>query len=126
MKAKIIGLTGSIGTAILASSCCTVPLILAFLGLSSLGVVSFMARYRVILLVVPFIFLGIAYYFTYRKKDEYSEASCCPEKPSTKNKASKVILWVVTGVVIGITVFAYLKTSSALQKPDECCTVERP
>ena len=125
MKAKIIGLTGSIGTAILASSCCTVPLILAFLGLSSLGAVSFMTRYRLILFSVPFIFLGVAYYFTYRKKNESSEASCCPEKLSTKNKASKIILWVVTGVIGGLTVFAYLKTSTALQKSDECCAVEQ-
>lgn len=124
MKAKIIGLTGSIGTAILASSCCTVPLILAFLGLGSLGAASFLARYRLILLSAPFVFLGVAYYFTYRKKDESSEA-CCPEKSSTKNRASKIILWVVTVVVVGITVFAYFETSSSLQKPDECCTVEQ-
>lgn len=124
MNAKVVGLFGSIGTAILASSCCTVPLMLAFLGLGSLGAASFLARYRVILLVVPFIFIGVAYYFTYRKKDESSEA-CCPEKSSTKNKASKIILWVVTGVVVGLTVFAYFKTFPALQKSDECCSVEQ-
>lgn len=125
MNAKVVGLFGSIGTAILASSCCTVPLILAFLGLGSLGAFSFMARYRLIFLGVPFLFLGVAYYFIYRKKDESSEA-CCPDKPSAKNRLSKIILWVVTGVVIGLTVFAYFKTSSALQKPDECCSAERP
>lgn len=122
MKAKAISLIGSIGTAILASSCCVVPLILAFLGLSSLGAVSFLARYRLILLSVPFIFLGVAYYFTYRKKGESPEA-CCSKKSLTKNNAGKIILWVVTGIVVGLTVFAYFETSSALQTARECCPV---
>ncbi|MDO8093190.1 MAG: hypothetical protein Q6360_06905, partial [Candidatus Brocadiales bacterium] len=103
-------------------SCCVVPIILAFLGLGSLGAVSFLARYRLILLSVPFIFLGVAYYFTYRKKHEPSEA-CCPEKSLTKNNAGKIILWVVTGAVVGLTLFAYFESSSALQTAWECCPV---
>lgn len=123
MKSKAISLIGAIGTAILASSCCTIPLILAFLGLGSLGASSFLARHRVILLVVPFIFLGVAYYFTYRKRVEPSEA-CCPEEASTKSRVSKLVLWVVTGVVVGLTVFAYLETAPTTQIFQECCFVE--
>src|SRR5436190_590252 len=66
---------GTVVSAILASSCCWVPLLL--LGLGLLGVsTSGLARimkvglesYRTTFTVVTFAFLGLAFYFTYRPR----------------------------------------------------------
>ena len=69
MKLKSMAtITGTISAAILASSCCLGPLILAGLGIGSIGIFSSLEKYRPLFMIITFAFIGTAFYLTYRKK----------------------------------------------------------
>lgn len=70
-SSTIVEFAGTIVSAILASICCIGPLILAGLGIGSVGIFSSLERYRLIFMLVTFAFLGAAFYLTYRKKKNY-------------------------------------------------------
>jgi len=57
---------GGVVTAILGSACCWLPLLLIAFGFSAAGVGSFFEHYRPYLLLVAFLLLGAAWYFSYR------------------------------------------------------------
>ena len=52
-------------SAILASACCWLPLVLIALGASGAGIAAGLEAYRPLLIVVTFGFLGAAFYLTY-------------------------------------------------------------
>ncbi|MGR3177742.1 MAG: mercuric transporter MerT family protein [Candidatus Anammoxibacter sp.] len=103
MKTRsVTTLAGTIVAAILASSCCIGPLILAGLGIGSVGVFSPLGKYRPIFMLVTFAFIGVAFYFTYRKKNETD--ACCATKTNT---IKKVTLWVIAIIAICLLFFPY-------------------
>lgn len=104
MKTKsVTTFAGVIAAAILASSCCIGPLILAGLGIGSVGAFPSLGKYRPIFMIVTFAFLGMAFYFTYRKN---KVANVCCETKIIWTK--KIILWVITAVASGLLLFPYL------------------
>lgn len=98
---------GTIVAAILASSCCIGPLILAGMGIGSISGFSTLKKYRPIFMLVTFILIGMAFYFTYRKKN--SEDACCKTKT---NRVKKIAPWIITVVAVGLLLFPYLYSSS--------------
>lgn len=106
-KAQKVTLLGSIIAAIVASACCVGPVIFALLGVSSAGLLSKMEPYRPILSVLTLGLLGIAFYFSYRKKpaEECEEGSYCANPKS--DKWNKRILWMATIFIIGFLTFPY-------------------
>jgi mercuric ion transport protein len=103
MKEKIFA-GGSILTAILASSCCIGPLILASIGMSGLGFIDPIARYRPIFIGITFALIGVSYYFTYGRK-----RACCPGESTNRRWTQEVPLWVITAVAVGLVAYAYTK-----------------
>lgn len=97
---------GTIVSAILASICCIGPLILAGLGIGSVGVFSSLGRYRLIFMLVTFTFLGIAFYLTYRKKR--TTDACCDINTIKKERIKKIALWVIAAVAVGLLLFPYV------------------
>ena len=92
MKEKILN-TGSILTAFFASLCCIGPIVLAILGLGGAGIFIGLETYRPYLIILTFIFLGISFYLTYRKREIVSEdGSCIIQRGSKWNKIS---LWAI-------------------------------
>ncbi len=67
-KGETIAKIGTIISAIMASSCCWLPLVLLAVGVSGAGIASTLEAYRPAFMVVTFGFLGAAFYFTYRSK----------------------------------------------------------
>jgi copper chaperone CopZ len=65
-KGAFLATLGSFFTAILASACCWLPLLLIAFGFSAVGVGSFFEQYRPYFLTATFTLLGVAWYFTYR------------------------------------------------------------
>jgi copper chaperone CopZ len=57
---------GSLFTAIVASACCWLPLLLIAFGFSAAGVGSFFEQYRPHFLCATFMLLAVAWYLTYR------------------------------------------------------------
>lgn len=106
-KAQKVTLLGSIIAAIVASTCCVGPVIFALLGVSSAGLLTKMEPYRPILSIFTLGLLGIAFYFSYRKKpsEECEEGSYCANPKS--DKWNKRILWMATIFIIGFLTFPY-------------------
>jgi copper chaperone CopZ len=112
---------GAIVAAIIASSCCWLPLLLLAIGVSGVGIASTLEAYRPVFIVVTFAFLGAAFYFTYRPRKSAPQGAegCCPTEPAgadaccatpRKRRLSmmtmnKVMLWVVTALAVLFLLF---------------------
>jgi hypothetical protein len=80
-RGERIATAGTIVSAILATSCCWVPLlllVLGFLGVATAGMASTLRAgletYRPAFMVATFAFLAVAFYFTYRPRRATSAA----------------------------------------------------
>ena len=98
---KRIAATGSVIGAILASSCCIVPLVLVTLGASGawIGNLTVLEPYKPIFAAVTFVFLGIGYWQVYHKPEiACEEGSYCATPAS--NRIAKGALWSATILVL--------------------------
>ena len=120
-KGEKIAKVGTIISAIMASSCCWLPLVLLAVGVSGAGIASTLEAYRPLFMVVTFGFLGAAFYFTYRPKkaatagghgccatESTSGEDCCA--PATKGRfnmmtMNKAMLWGVTVMAVAFLFF---------------------
>jgi len=120
-RGEKIAKIGTVISAIMASACCWMPLLLLGVGVSGVGIAATLEAYRPLFIVVTFGFLGAAFYFTYRPKKaaaagrhdccatEPSEGeACCP--PTGKRRfnmmaLNKIMLWVVTGLAVAFLFF---------------------
>jgi copper chaperone CopZ len=120
-RGELIAKVGTVISAIMASACCWLPLVLLTVGVSGAGIAATLEAYRPLFIVVTFGFLGAAFYFTYRPKKCVAEGGhgcCAPEaisgeacgSPATKGRFSirafnKVMLWVVTVLAVAFLLF---------------------
>jgi len=97
---KRIAATGSVIGAILASSCCIVPLLLVTLGVSGawIGSLSALEPYKPWFAAVTMLFLGIGFWQVYCKpKQDCEEGSYCASPKS--DRVVKIALWSATLLV---------------------------
>lgn len=89
-RGEKIATAGTLISAIMASSCCWLPLVLLAVGVSGAGIASTLEAYRPYFMVVTFGFLGAAFYFTYRPKKGAAGSSgdCCATEPATHDCCS--------------------------------------
>ena len=98
---KQIAATGSVIGAVLASSCCILPLVLVTLGASGawIGNLTALEPYKPIFAAITFVFLGFGYWQVYRKpKIACEEGSYCAT--SASNRIAKGALWSATALVL--------------------------
>ena len=98
---KRIAATGSVIGAILASSCCIVPLVLVTLGASGawIGNLTVLEPYKPLFATVTFVFLGFGYWQVYRKREvSCEEGSYCATPAS--DRIAKGALWSATILVL--------------------------
>ncbi len=98
---KRIAATGSVIGAILASSCCIVPLVLVTLGASGawIGNLTLLEPYKPIFATITFVFLGFGYWQVYRKREiACEEGSYCATPAS--DRIAKSALWIATILVL--------------------------
>jgi copper chaperone CopZ len=67
-RAEIVTKLGTLLSAVMASSCCWLPLLLLAFGVSGAGIASTLQAYRPVFLLVTFGFLAAAFYVTYRPR----------------------------------------------------------
>ncbi len=111
---------GTILSAVMASACCWLPLLLLAVGVSGAGIAAMLEAYRPLFMVITFGFLAAAFYYTYRPrkgaftaghgcctKDSAREDNCCA--PATRRldmmSMNKIVLWAVTAMAIGFLFF---------------------
>ncbi len=119
---------GALASAIVASACCWLPLLLIAFGVSGGALSATFEAWRPVFLPVTFALLAFAFNFTYRKPNAASTGgsamagksccavpagdveveSCCPPENATGftiKKFNKIILWGVTVFVVAFAFF---------------------
>ncbi len=109
---------GTVLSAVMASSCCWLPLLLLTVGVSGAGIAATLEAYRPAFIVITFGFLAAAFYFTYRpRKSATTGDDCCAAEraeaadcraPSSSGRFSmmnKVMLWGVTVLAVAFLLF---------------------
>jgi copper chaperone CopZ len=119
-RAGAVTQAGALISAVLASACCWLPLLLIAFGVSGGALSAKFEALRPVLFPLTFALLGMAFYFTYRKPKAKAEAApphgtgetCCAvpgmqedKKGVTIKKLNKAMLWVITVLVLA---FAFL------------------
>jgi mercuric ion transport protein len=96
---------GALFSALLASVCCLGPFVLVGIGLGGLGLAATFAPFRPVLLVLTGIFLVLAFYFAYRKREVVCEDGRCELRAS--GPAYKAFLWLLAIVVALMATFPF-------------------
>jgi len=104
MREKLASV-GAVVAASLASICCLGPLVLASLGLGSLGLAAGLVKYRPIFLAVTAVLLGFAFYHTYRRRELRCADGSCEFRSGSRTM--KAALWVVTAGVVAVATFPH-------------------
>ena len=120
-RGENIAKIGTVVSAIMASACCWLPLVLLAVGVSGAGIAATLEAYRPLFIVVTVGFLGAAFYFTYRPNKSSTEAgadcctpepaeagNCCPPKGTHRFNMmalNKVMLWGVTVLAVAFLFF---------------------
>jgi copper chaperone CopZ len=101
-----IGVLGAIGAAMVASVCCIGPVLLAGLGVGAVAAAQSFAPYRPLFLAITVAFIGLGFYFAYRKpKQAVCEGEVC-ESPRMA-RWGRPLLWVATVIVLALVTFPY-------------------
>ncbi len=96
---------GSVGSAVLASACCWIPLVLIAFGISAGGFGAWFEKYRLLFLGVTALLLGTGFYFVYFRKPVCAPGSACAAPNPKLQRFNQVMLWVATVVVIASATF---------------------
>jgi len=106
MKKTSLSTVGGIITAIVASLCCIGPVLVALIGIGSVGAFAFFENYRPYLIGATILLLGVAFYFVYRKREIKCEDGSC--KIQDAGKWNKVGVWSATFLAAIAIAFPYL------------------
>lgn len=107
-------LVGAVASAVAASACCWLPLMLIAVGASGAGLAGRLETLRPYVLPLAFGLLGWAFYLTYRKpkSSETSDEACCTVENSTPvrwtdriRRFNRVAIWPAAVLVVA---FAFM------------------
>ncbi len=108
----LLGIGGVLG-AIAASTCCILPLVLFFLGVSGawVGNLTALEPYQPIFIAVTLGLLATGFYLVYRRPKPVaasvvSEGAVC--QPRVSRRGLKIALWASTVLVVIAAAFPYL------------------
>jgi mercuric ion transport protein len=99
---------GFIG-AILASSCCILPLVLFFMGVSGawIGNLTVLEPYQPLFITISIVFIGAGFWLVYFKpKEQCAEGSYC-SKPQSE-RVLKSVLWLSTFLIALALAFPFI------------------
>ncbi len=108
-------MAGAIIAAIVASSCCVLPAVLALVGVSGLGAAAALEAYRPIFLAVAAVFLGLGFYFVYRKPKAQiaGEGDACGCPAPAARRRGKSMLWLGALAVLLFAGYPYIAGATA-------------
>ena len=96
---------GAVGAAILASSCCILPLLLGGAGVSALGLAASFETARPYLLGVTALLLGGGFYYNYFRKPDCAPGEACEVPRPRLQRFNRTVLWFATAAVVAFALF---------------------
>ena len=94
---------------VIASFCCIGPLLSLGLGLGSFAAAAWFAQWRPVLLGLTFLFLGLAWFLTYRRQ----KADCADgSNGHPPGKAARISLWLGTIVALAAAIYPSFPATS--------------
>lgn len=103
-RAGFMAIGGSVGTAMLSSACCWLPLLLlAFLGASAAGASALFEQWRPVFIGVAVVMLGFGYYLNYFRKSSCT-GGCCNTGRQRGRRFQRATLW-VSAVIVAAFIF---------------------
>jgi len=101
----VFATAGSVVSAVAASACCWLPLVLIAFGASAVGVASFFEKYRPVFLILATVLLGTGLYFDYFRKERCAPGSACAVPRPGLRHFNRITLWVATAFVVAFSFF---------------------
>lgn len=114
MKKSSLSTVSGIFTAIIASLCCIGPVFATIVGIGSIGIFAIFETYRIYLIGLTIVLLGIAYYFVYKKRELQCEDGTC--KIQDAGKWNKISIWIATLIAIVAIGFPYLGIAPSIHE----------
>ena len=122
MERSTLSSTSSIAAAFIGSLCCIGPIALAVLGLGGVGLFTALGEYRPYIMAGTVVLLGLAFYFTYRKREVICEDGTC--KVESASKWNKIAVWAAAVAVVFFLIFPYLNISSGTVADDGSASIQ--
>jgi len=104
-RAGILAAGASVLSAIVASACCWLPLLLVAFGASAAGASAAFERARPFFLALAPVFLGIGFYFAYFRKEACGPGGACATPSRKLKRLNRAMLWVASVVVVAVAFF---------------------
>jgi mercuric ion transport protein len=114
MEKEKLTTTGAVAAAIIASLCCIGPVVVALIGVGSIGVFAAFEPLRPYLIGLTVVLLALAFYLTYRKREVICEDGSC--KIESAGKWNKIAVWLATlvaAVAIAFPTFDFTNAKAA-------------
>ncbi len=114
MEKEHLTTTGAVTAAIVASLCCIGPVVVALIGVGSVGAFAAFEPLRPYLIGLTVVLLALAFYLTYRKREVICEDGSC--KIESAGKWNKIAVWLATlvaAVAIAFPTFDFTNAKTA-------------
>ncbi len=101
----LVAAAGSLVSAVAASACCWLPLLLIAFGASAGGVSAWFERYRSIFLTVAIALLALGFYFVYRPVPACVSGSACETPRPKLRRLNQSVIWIAAALVMAFALF---------------------
>lgn len=96
---------GAIVAAVVASSCCILPLVFGAAGISTVALAGTFESARPYMLVVTAVLLGFGFYYSYFRKPDCEPGDACEAPRRGLRRTNTTMLWVAAAAVVALAFF---------------------
>jgi copper chaperone CopZ len=96
---------GAVVSAVIASTCCWLPLLLLAFGLSAAGASAALESFRPGFLLAAAILLGSGFYLTYVRRPDCATGESCAVLNPRLRRLSRAMLWLAAAVALVVAIF---------------------
>jgi mercuric ion transport protein len=96
---------GALAAAVVASSCCILPLVFGAAGISTVAVAGAFESARPYMLGVTAVLLGFGFYYNYFRKPDCAPGEACETPRRGLRRLNRSMLWFATVAVVALAFF---------------------
>lgn len=104
-RTGLLATGGSVLSALAASACCWIPLLLISLGVSAGGISAWFEQYRWLFLGITGLLLGAGFYSMYFRSTTCAPGTACLSQSLKVRRVNRLILWIATIFVLAAVTF---------------------